>query len=240
MGTPSASPSPRPSPSPSASLDLAGLCPDCPVAAALPVKEKHRELGGYDSYKHCKNSRNKKSRPPPPDAVGYNQDVDPRELADEDASDCDEDDMIEPEEDDTPVGGYVPREEGTTDAPLGAPIDSSADAVKVFVVYKRTKVPLFVKPVAKGVDVFDAVERATGNDHFNMEATFKDRMINHYTPLWPFGFKDGDVVFARDKHSPQEGGPPPVPIRDEAEEMLAKLNLAAMPEVTTAATADAK
>lgn len=228
--TPTASPSPRPSPS--ATTSLIPNCPDCATAAKIRKKVKTRKYGGYDAYRRCMSSRGLRSKPPTPPSVGLPEEVDPQKISYDVDAECEslldeEDEEVE----DEVAGGSNPN--------LADPLPSISDAVeqgepstKVYVVYKGVKVPVLIKRVAKGIDIFDAVERATGHDHFNMEATFKDRIITHYTPLLPFAFKAEDVVYARDLQKVQPGEPPRL-IRDEAAEVLAKLNVNMMQEVTS-------
>jgi hypothetical protein len=75
---------------------------------------------------------------------------------------------------------------------------------RILVTFEDRTIPVLIKPIATGIDIFDAVERATGEVHKSLVATFMGRRINHYTKLKPFGFLDGDEVTVVDSREPAE------------------------------------
>lgn len=211
-------PSHSPSPTPSATVapSSSPIASPLPGAAGADVlglglhnKTKKRKLGGYDSYRHCKSSRNDKIQPPPPESVGFDPiQHDPRGLADPDAPDCDDDEMTPPEEEEddetmtrTLSGGVIGESQPEE------PVES--DRVIVTVVYTsdiepeiRIQVPVNIE-VAKGIDLFDALRLASGRPHPYMEGSYNETYpVDHYTRLKPLGLKDGAVVVVRDLDKP--------------------------------------
>lgn len=198
---PSSSPIASPLPG-AAGADVLGL--------GLHNKTKKRKLGGYDSYRHCKSSRNDKIQPPPPESVGFDPiQHDPRGLADPDAPDCDDDEMTPPEEEEddetmtrTLSGGVIG--ESQPEEPV-----KESDRVIVTVVYTsdiepeiRIQVPVNIE-VAKGIDLFDALRLASGRPHPYMEGSYNETYpVDHYMRLKPLGLKDGAVVVVRDLDKP--------------------------------------
>jgi hypothetical protein len=175
-------------------------------------KTKKRKFGVYDSYRHCKNGRNSKIQPPPPDSVGLTGENDPRNLADPDAPDCDDDEMTPPEDDEDDetqqrnLGGSL---NGDTNS--GEWVDTNRVVVTCVYISDieptiRIQVPINSE-IAKGVDLFDAVRLASGRPHPYMEGAFNSSIpIDHYTPLKPLNLQDGDVVEVRDLDRPLPDG----------------------------------
>jgi hypothetical protein len=213
--SPSVSPVPAPSASPAPrerSEPVIVDSDDQPLE--LPEKKpKERKRGVYDSYRHCKNSRGDKIHPPRPDDIGLNKTRhDPHSLSDEDAVECDFDEMTpEEEEDDEVVSSRTLKGTKTASGAVD-PVDEPKQVV-VNVVYEsnneasiKIKVPININ-VAKGIDILDAVRHASGKPHPYMEGSYQDKYpIDHYTPLKPFNLKDGDVITVRDLDRVQDDG----------------------------------
>lgn len=190
--SPSNSPTPLPSPSTTPSVSN---CPEPP----LPKKHKVRKLGAYDAFRHCKNARGEKLQLPDPASLGLDPEaVDPLGKADNPDVDCEMSEMTPEEVEDFSNVGAV-REDQPGPEPNNTLVRQPMTKTAVITVkYAGRSFPVQIKPVAQGVDIFDAVQQVSGKDHTGMMATFLDRIIDHYTPLKPFGFVDGDVVEVKD------------------------------------------
>jgi len=79
-----------------------------------------------------------------------------------------------------------------------SPMTSSA---KIFVTFQGRTFPVLIKPIARGVDIFDAVESVSGKNRNFLTTSFIDRPIDHDTLLKPFGFVDGDSVIVMETES---------------------------------------
>eukprot|EP00300_Choanocystis_sp_HF-7_P027393 c32493_g1_i1.p1 GENE.c32493_g1_i1~~c32493_g1_i1.p1 ORF type:complete len:678 (+),score=112.70 c32493_g1_i1:45-2078(+) len=186
--TPSATPTARPSFSPSSSITPI----PSPSISALPRVHKVRKLGAYDAYRHCRNANGEKPRPPPPEALGLDPLTDPNDMAGNSTFNCDESEMTEPE-----IVEYAPQPSASTKpSPIARPSDRApmTKDAKILVDIDHRLIPVLIHPTAKGIDIFDAVKRATGREHEYMIGIFLNRKIDHYTPLKPFGLIDNDVV----------------------------------------------
>eukprot|EP00300_Choanocystis_sp_HF-7_P027179 c32250_g1_i1.p1 GENE.c32250_g1_i1~~c32250_g1_i1.p1 ORF type:complete len:637 (+),score=114.63 c32250_g1_i1:253-1911(+) len=190
---PSQSPSVSPSPSPSVSLSPTASPTPSPTTSPTPLypAPKVRKLGAYDVYRHCHNANGEKARPPPPEALGLDPATDPNDLSNSTIN-CDESEMTEPEivEFSPPPNPSPPA----TPPPRPTQREPMTKDAKILVNYDKRLIPVLITPLSKGIDIFDAIKRATGQEHEYLIGLFLNRKIDHYTPLKPFGFVDDDVV----------------------------------------------
>eukprot|EP00300_Choanocystis_sp_HF-7_P021953 c21066_g1_i1.p1 GENE.c21066_g1_i1~~c21066_g1_i1.p1 ORF type:complete len:464 (-),score=102.95 c21066_g1_i1:20-1411(-) len=203
---PSHSPSPTASPSPSPSASKIEppevMEPQVVAQSPLPVVPKKRKLGASDVYRHCSTSRGGGNALPPPDALGLDAEaVDPSNRAGDPDIKCEESEMTEPETR-APVQLSPPL-----DPPPAKKINQRGPMVEDAIIYamvNKRSIPVHVTPASKGVDIFDAVTRATGIDHKYMVGEFLGVGFDHYTALKPLGLIDGDVVQVSHPHMPEE------------------------------------
>lgn len=211
--TPSPSNSPSPFPSPSQTPSMSAY--PSPSSSPLPIKKKVRKLGAYDAYRHCKNARGEKIQLPNPDSLGLDaQAVDPTGRASNSSIICEDSAGNEHEVvDDSDLGNVRgPEESPAPKTNYTAPRPAMARSANINVRFEHRNIPVVINPLARGIDIFDAVTIATGRPHKYLVGQFKDREIDHYTRLKPFGFVDGDLVVVKDRVVDQgvtENGMPP-------------------------------
>jgi hypothetical protein len=184
--TPSTSPSPSPTPSPTFQPSIS---PD------LGPKRKARKLGAYDAYRHCKNARGDKIKPPNPESIGLDPaSVDPLGKGTNPDFECEGSEMTDNEEPNLDDAG---KSRGADDGKAGPHNMKRTPMIRKAVImakFEGRTIPVLVKPISTGVDIFDAIERATGMKHHHLVGHFMGQKINHYTKLKPLGFIAGDVV----------------------------------------------
>jgi len=134
-------------------------------------------------------------QPPDPESIGLDPNaVDPQGKGTKDDFECEGSDMTDLEAPDLSNLGDARKDIPGPDGPHDVPRTPMVHKVVIEAEYDGRVIPVLVKPVSRGIDIFDAVQRATGKTHENMEAIFLGKRLDHYTELKPLGFRDGDKV----------------------------------------------